>query len=418
VREQTADRRSTGKDLIDRVVNCGTKGFPPEVARRLVIVNISAAMASLASLGHVIINATIDADLLAPVIAIQLGAIPVWAAVPFLHRFGAMTGEVVLGTTLTGVLIALTYMLGRGSGIHLYFLAYVACALLFFGAEQLAVVFGWLIAAVALHVVAEFLFTPQRAIFPLDPDALHVVYAYSALMSSAITFAIIFYVFQMISRAEAMAEHERQRSEVLLRNVLPDSIARRLKERPDEIIADSFGDVTVLFADIVGFTSKATTLSPDRVVSMLNEAFTSFDGLVDRYGLEKIKTIGDAYMVVAGLPEPRPDGCEAVADLALDMIEIAKNIRDETGRPISIRIGINSGPVVAGVIGRRKFSYDVWGDTVNMAARMESHGVPDAIQVTRTTYEILKDRYAFEAREPVEIKGKGVVAAYILTGKV
>lgn len=167
---------------------------------------------------------------------------PLPAIAPLLHRFGPWTAEVVLGVTLTGVLIALTYMLGRGSGIHLYFFAYAACALLFFGVRNLWLVIGWLIGAVALHVVAEFLFTPRRATHQLDQEALHVIYAYSALTSSAVTIAIIFYAFQMIVRAEAMAEHERQRSEVLLRNVLPDSIARRLKERPDEIIADSFGD--------------------------------------------------------------------------------------------------------------------------------------------------------------------------------
>jgi adenylate cyclase len=399
------------------VVNYGTRGYPPEVARRVAIVNISAAMACLVSLGHAIISATIDVELLGLAIVLQLCAIPVWAAVPFLHRFGPFAGEVLLATTLTGVLFANLYLLGSDSGMHLYFFAYVACAFLFYGVEKLAVVIGWLIGAVALHVAAEFLFTPQRAIFRLDTEALDVVYAYSALMTSVITFIIIFYAFQMLSRAEAMTERERQRSEDLLHNILPDSIAQRLKERPDEIIADSFGDVTVLFADIVGFTPKATTLSPDRVVSLLNEVFTSFDGLVDRYGLEKIKTIGDAYMVVAGLPEPRPDGCEAVADLALDMLEIVMNIRDETGSPISIRIGINSGPAVAGVIGRRKFTYDVWGDTVNMAARMESHGIPGAIQVTRETYENLKERYLFEARDAVDIKGKGVVEAYLLIGK-
>jgi adenylate cyclase len=308
-------------------------------------------------------------------------------------------------------------MLGSDSGLHLYFFAYVACAFLFYGAENIALVIGWLIAAGAVHVAAEFLFTPQRALLPRDPDELKCVYAFSALMSSVITFVIILYAFDMTSRAEATTERERQRSEGLLRNVLPDSIARRLKEKPGEIIADSFDEVTVLFADIVGFTPKATTLSPDRVVNLLNEVFTSFDELVDRYGLEKIKTIGDAYMAVAGLPQPRADGAEAVADMALEMIEIAKRTRDETGSPISIRIGINSGPAVAGVIGRRKFSYDVWGDTVNMAARMESHGIPDAIQVTRQTYDILKDRYVFELRDTVEIKGKGRVEAFILTGK-
>jgi len=209
---------------------------------------------------------------------------------------------------------------------------------------------------------------------------------------------------------------EQERSEHLLLNVLPATIARRLKEAPG-VIADAFEAVTVLFADIVGFTAFAQARPPGEVVAVLNRVFSSFDELADRHGLEKIKTIGDAYMVVAGVPIPRVDHQAAIAEMALDMCEEADRFRAETGIDLAIRVGIDSGPVVAGVIGQRKFSYDVWGDTVNMASRMESHGIPAGIQVTHEVYERLCDRYEFRGRGTVEIKGKGPTTTYLLIGR-
>jgi adenylate cyclase len=209
---------------------------------------------------------------------------------------------------------------------------------------------------------------------------------------------------------------EQERSERLLLNVLPATIARRLKDKPG-VIADGFEAVTVLFADVVGFTAFAETKTPREVVAVLNRLFSGFDELADRHGLEKIKTIGDAYMVVAGLPVPRPDHQAAIAEMALDMCDEVDRFRRETGVELAIRVGIDSGPVVAGVIGQRKFSYDVWGDTVNMASRMETHGVAAGIQVTQNVYERLCDRYEFRERGVVEVKGKGPTTTYLLIGR-
>jgi class 3 adenylate cyclase len=208
---------------------------------------------------------------------------------------------------------------------------------------------------------------------------------------------------------------EQQRSERLLRNVLPAPIAARLKagEQP---IADAFAEVTVLFADIVDFTPHSAQLSPQQVVQTLNDLFSAFDQLARRHGLEKIKTIGDAYMVVGGLPDPRPDHAQAVAEMALAMRHEAAKRADPSGRSLQVRIGLDSGPVVAGVIGTSKFSYDLWGDTVNTASRMESHGLPGCIQVTARTYQRLRDRYRFQGREPVPVKGKGEMRTYLLLG--
>ena len=210
---------------------------------------------------------------------------------------------------------------------------------------------------------------------------------------------------------------EQEQSERLLLNILPEPIAERLKQA-DSTIADSFAEVTVLFADIVGFTELASCFSPTQVVELLNQIFSAFDELSERYGLEKIKTIGDAYMVVGGLPTPRSDHTTAIAQMALDMQDVITKFNSHNNQTLSIRIGIHSGPVVAGVIGIKKFSYDLWGDTVNTASRMESQGIPDRIQVTETTYKLLKDKYLFEERGIIQIKGKGEMTTYFLIGKI
>jgi class 3 adenylate cyclase len=205
----------------------------------------------------------------------------------------------------------------------------------------------------------------------------------------------------------------RRENERLLLNILPAVIAERLKAG-EEHIADKFADVTVLFADIVDFTPMAASMPAHAVVEVLNDLFTRFDLAAYQLGIEKIKTIGDAYMAVCGLPQPCDDHTERMVKLAQRLMEITREFSAERGVDLRLRIGVNSGPVIAGIIGRRKFIYDLWGDTVNLASRMESHGIPDAIQVTRPVFEKLGRRYAFEERGPVEVKGKGQVQAWLL----
>lgn len=225
------------------------------------------------------------------------------------------------------------------------------------------------------------------------------------------------FVTMMLMRFVVRERNEaQQRSERLLLNILPKPIAERLKRDPGTI-ADAYADVTVLFADIVDFTKISAGISAEELVGILNEVFTAFDRLVERHGLEKIKTVGDAYMVVGGLPVPRQDHAQAVAELALEMQETIDACALKTRTRLMLRIGIHSGPVVAGVIGRRKFSYDLWGDTVNTASRMESHGVPGRIQLTSDTYARLRDRYLCEERGPIPIKGKGEMTTYFLLGR-
>ncbi|PPT07680.1 Adenylate cyclase [Geitlerinema sp. FC II] len=223
---------------------------------------------------------------------------------------------------------------------------------------------------------------------------------------------------RQLEEAYDRLSEEQARSEKLLLNILPRPIAQRLKAQTRHCaIADSFSDAGVLFADIVGFTKLSGQISPPELVELLNEIFSQFDRLADSYGLEKIKTIGDAYMAVSGLPEPRADFDAAIADMALEMKQALRAFNRRHPHQFQMRIGIAIGPVVAGVIGLKKFIYDLWGDTVNLASRMESHGVPDCIQVTETTYERLKDRYEFESRGAIDIKGKGTMTTYLLLAK-
>lgn len=215
---------------------------------------------------------------------------------------------------------------------------------------------------------------------------------------------------------EEALRYQQECTEDLLLNILPNPIAERLK-RAESIIADSFAEVTVLFADLVNFTEMSAQISPIKLVDLLNKIFSVFDRLSEKHGLEKIKTIGDAYMVVGGLPTPRADHAEAIAQMALDMQQEITHFQREDGQSFSLRIGIHTGPVVAGVIGLKKFSYDLWGDTVNVASRMESQGVAGRIQVTETTYKHLKHKYHFIHRGVIEIKGKGEMISYWLVGK-
>jgi len=267
---------------------------------------------------------------------------------------------------------------------------------------------GWSLAVTGWFVAAPVAFRTLVAQEPLLP-------VLSDAMRDAALFAAVLLLGEAV-RARAALDQERQRSERLLLNILPAAIAARLKQSQG-VIADGFPDVTVLFADIVNFTPLSQGITPEAVVQLLDELFSAFDQLTRRQGLEKIKTIGDAYMVAGGLPDPRPDHAQAVADLALAIREEIARRSDPSGQPLQVRIGIDTGPVVAGVIGQDKFSYDLWGDTVNTASRMESQGLAGCIQVTERTYQRLRDGDRFERRGPIQVRGKTAMVTYLLLGR-
>ena len=211
----------------------------------------------------------------------------------------------------------------------------------------------------------------------------------------------------------ATIEEERRKSEQLLLNVLPEAIANRLKAG-EEGIAEQFAEVTVLFTDLVGFTQMSADHEPEEIVGMLNRIFSTFDVIAKRHGLEKIKTIGDAYMAVGGLPIPSEDHAEAIALFTIEIMKELEGIRETSAIPLELRVGISTGPVVAGIIGKSKFAYDLWGDTVNIASRMEMHGEPGRIQVSESTWEKLKDRFQLTYRGEIAVKGKGNMKTWFL----
>ena len=240
--------------------------------------------------------------------------------------------------------------------------------------------------------------------------------ALNVTVAGGVVFLLLAQFVRQREEALAALRVEQDRAEALLLNILPKSIAERLKT-DSATIADQFAAASILFADVVDFTPMSDHLQPAEVVGLLDHLFTHFDLLAERYDVEKIKTIGDAYMVAAGVPTPRADHARVMALMALDMRDAMRS-NDTVGHlGLELRIGINSGPVVAGVIGRKRFLYDLWGDAVNMASRMESQGTPGEIQVTRATYELLRDEFELEPRGTVAIKGKGDIETWYLVGR-
>ncbi len=224
------------------------------------------------------------------------------------------------------------------------------------------------------------------------------------------------YFSKAIEETEEELELEREKSDVLLHNILPHSIVARLKSNPG-LIADGFESVSVLFVDIVGFTKLSEKLPPKKLIAQLNELFSEFDLLTEKHGMEKIKTIGDAYMVFGGLPHHSTDHVYKLAQLGLDILQFIDRRNEDAAEKLEVRIGMHTGPAIAGVIGVKKFAYDIWGDTVNTASRMESHGVAGKIQVTQEVKDLLCEKFSFERRIGVSIKGKGVMDTYFLTGR-
>ncbi|HEU4947944.1 MAG TPA: adenylate/guanylate cyclase domain-containing protein [Kribbella sp.] len=300
---------------------------------------------------------------------------------------------------------ALQWSLGGfagSSGVSLWALTSALGALMFMGTREAVPWFAGYLALLAVSAALEPVLEPAEI-----PEPVRIAFFAGNLAGPSL---VAYLLLQYFVRER---DREHARSEQLLLNVLPAPVAARLKRR-EGVLADRFPEATVLFADIVDFTPLAAELSPEDLVKLLDDVFTAFDRLADEHRLEKIKTIGDAYMVAGGVPTPRADHCEAVAEMALSMLRACETEPRFDG--LRFRIGMDMGPVVAGVIGRRKFIYDLWGDTVNTASRMENHGVPGAIQVSARVHERLRDRYLFEPRGTIEVKGKGPTPVWLLLG--
>lgn len=337
-----------------------------------------------------------------------------YLSIPLLYRFGTLVAPLTFLMVGYLLILIVTLRVGTGSGMQFYFLVAATLIVLVLAVDHLRL--AVLMAALgAVLTVATELLVPERT--GVQPDWAYTFgFVITVISSWVMVVATIWYAVREVTRAEQAIEAEYERSEALLANILPAQIAQRLKDPSRPVIADKYDDASVLFADIAGFTRQASDTAPTELVGFLDRLYTQLDGLVDRHGLEKIKTSGDSYMIVSGVPEPRPDHLQALARLALDMAAAVADLTDMRGRAVPLRIGLAAGPVVAGVVGARKFFYDVWGDAVNVASRMETTGVEGRIQVPQDVHERLNGTFLFEERGDVDVKGKGVMHTWYLVG--
>ena len=392
---------------LTRFAEAGTAPYPRAVRRRLTIVNLMALLIAVFSAVYAIVFTVYGPALYGPLIVANLVLVAVALLVPLAHRINDIAAALLLALAEFVALFFFVWALGRDSGIQINYIIAAAVAFALYGLSHLRIVLAVSALALGLHVAAWFLFPPERALIAADPVLLTNLYVSSAVTTFCIIALIVGYAFTAADRARAEADS-------LLANILPDSIADRLKARPGERVADAVPDASVLFSDLVGFTQLAKDLGAERTVSLLDAIVTAFDRLAASHGVEKVKTIGDGYMAVSGVSSPASDHLDRLARMALQMPPLVARLSAEHGVDLKIRIGIGGGPVMAGVIGADKFSYDVWGETVNLAARLESHGLPGEIQVTRALSLSLGDRFHFERRGPIEVKGVGVIETWLL----
>ena len=399
---------SSWRRVLDEVLSIGSYSGEPETqagGRRVLVVAIIVAV--------LLTIPTVISDFSAGYTLVAVGNLVIVAVTPIFlgvlrrrpHRLAwIINGVFALVFALQLVETAMFGGLLESGLVVLFGLCFVLGALV---AISLKAAVWWFVAftaSVGYAVVIPGLIDP---IYELPDPATDA--AFNVIATGIVVLAVLAYFAHQRDRFQ-------RRSDDLLHNVLPDEIADRLKGGKVMMIADDFAAVSVLFADVVDFTPISAGMEPAELVGLLNDVFTRFDELVAELGLEKIKTVGDEYMVAAGVPRPRADHAHALAELALRIRDHVAT-SDVAGRRLSLRIGINSGPVTAGIIGTHKFAYDLWGDTVNTASRMESEGVAGSIQMGPATYELIKDAYVCEARGPIPVKGKLAMATYLLISR-
>jgi class 3 adenylate cyclase len=403
--------------LWDRVSHTGVSNQPYSEARRLILCNQVALLGAIIPQFYNIFYFYYDYELLKPVIVVNLAGSFICLLVLSINHFSFhKTAKAVIAVSPNIQIFLLTYYMSTASGMHLLHIMMLSFIFFLFSNERKIIIATVVTIPLALYIYSFIYFTPETSPIILDAGLLVVFYIFISLTVFFLVMLFFALFYREILYTENLLQNEYERSERLLLNILPEEVAIRLKNDPG-IIAEQFPSATILFADIVGFTGITTSVEPARLVTTLNEIFSRFDKLTDHYQLEKIKTIGDAYMVAGGIPKPMENHTEVMANMALDMLdEVNKfNFGD---MQLSLRIGFHTGPVVAGVIGARKFSYDIWGDAVNLASRLESHSLSGRIHVSMQVYELLKDKYSFEDRGEIPVKGLGNLHTWFLTGKL
>lgn len=416
----TKPSERSARHLLAQVVSFGTRGYDQQTRRRLRLINSLVLISIGMILGLFLVvsvffllsgKSPFSIGNLANLVACILLAVAL-----FLHRFSDIAAPVYLVLLTVFFNTVHGFNQGASQGSHIVLLLALACVPFLFDPRQRILSFLSMSIIAAAYFYVDYFAPAIGANIEGRSETTIMTIRYLQLLM--VILAIYFIVRHSVVVAENALnalQKEQDRSEFLLRNILPESVALRLKSEPDTLIADRHSDVVVIFVDIVGFTPRASQLSADDLVQFLNKVFSEFDALVEEHGLEKIKTIGDAYMVVAGMPDRLQDSVGCAAEFALAVIEKTQELSKALDEKIQVRIGMQSGDVVAGVIGTKKFAYDVWGDTVNTASRMESSGAPNRIQVTETVKIALDSRYKFAERGDIDIKGKGPMKLFFLT---
>jgi guanylate cyclase len=408
--------RSLGDRLLERLTQIGADPQDDDDTRasKALLVLISALILPVSLLWAALYLAFGSPVGWVPLVyfAILLGAIVVFSRTRDFGRF-LLIGQIAILLAPTLSMIPLGGFLESG-GVGLWGILAPLGALVF---SDVRTAVRWYVAYLVVFLCSGIAGELLGGVSPAVPEWFtSTMLALNVMVGGTIVFTLLAVFAAQRRNALAALRAEQARAESLLLNILPASIADKLKAETQPI-ADQFGSASILFADVVDFTPLAERLPPTEVVGVLDHLFSHFDVLAERYGLEKIKTIGDCYMVAAGVPLPRRDHAHAVAEMALDMQAAMRSV-DEIGHlGLELRVGINSGPVVAGVIGRKRFLYDLWGDAVNTASRMESHGTSGRVQITRATKDLLEDEFVCEPRGTIQVKGKGEMEAWYLVGR-
>jgi len=398
---------------LDRLLSVGIVSTDPQVVRRQRCVNVAAYAGAVSGLSYIVLTSLYDLYGLLPLNAHNLMLIVAGLVLPFGHRLGEHFVAITYLVLISIGQIYVIFMLGILSDLHIFF-TLAGAMLFFFGIENWKLFLGFFFYAAALLLFALNLAPVDGYLLPNDGRLRDIVSSHTLMSVVTINAALIFYALVLVNRAEVDLAQQYERSEALIATVMPAPIAARLKTS-EQRIADRIETLSVLFADLVGFTPAAHDLPPEEIVGFLDGLVRTFDTLAERHGVEKIKTVGDSYMAAAGFDGRGRDGAIAIGRFARAMLEANASYAALGGRKLDLRVGIHCGPATAGVIGDTRFSYDVWGDAVNVAARMESHGAAGRIQVSEAFYALTSDAFTFEERGALAIKGIGEVKTYFLT---
>lgn len=400
---------------LERIISAGIVSTDPQIIRRQRITNVTALAGSLNAITRIAANFFYDAEnlLLMQVTYAGIAIFPL--LVHRLHRFSDIAGAAALTIWfLASVTLSSTFY-GLQAQTQVYFLL-AAIVWFVFGLEHWRIAIGGLLLACAV-MLAVVNFAPQQGIAGItDERAMKFLAIQSMINAIVINAGVLFYALFLLRRAEDELERQRARAEALVSVVLPEAVARRLRSGNETRIADRIENVSVLFADLVGFTPAAHEQPPETVVEYLDEFVRVFDLMCETYGVDKIKTIGDSYMAVGGLNGGSIGGVMGIGHLALEVLKVQHRRAPLGHRKLELRVGIHYGTAIAGVIGDTRISYDLWGDAVNMASRMQSHGVPSRIQVSEEYRAAAGERFLFEERGDTEIKGIGVAHTFFLLG--